>query len=89
MIKFDKPKNLNGAELRKELLNAGVKIGNNATEVVIDEYGDFWLDISKADVSKTEPIVSSFSCRIYYPIRKKKEVDFFILNLKKLKRDGN
>ena len=53
MIKFDKPKNLNGAELRKELLNAGVKIGDNGTEVVIDEYGDFWLDISKADVSKT------------------------------------
>ena len=59
MIKFDKPKNLNGAELRKELLNAGVKIGDNGTEVVIDEYGDFWLDISKANVSKAEPIVAA------------------------------
>ena len=40
-------------------------------------------------LSKTDTIVSSFSCRIYYPIRKKKDVDFFILNLKKLKKDGN
>ena len=40
-------------------------------------------------LSKTEPIISSFSCKIYYPIRKKKDVEFFILNLKKLKKNGN
>jgi hypothetical protein len=40
-------------------------------------------------LSKSEPIISSFSCKIYYPIKKKKDVDFFILNLKKLKKNGN
>lgn len=40
-------------------------------------------------LSKSEPIVSSFSCKIYYPINRKKDVEFFILNLKKLKKDGN
>ena len=40
-------------------------------------------------LSKSDPIVSSFSCKIYYPIKKKKDVDFFILNLKKIKKDGN
>lgn len=40
-------------------------------------------------LSKLEPMIYSFSCKIYYPIRKKKDVDFFILNLKKMKKDGN
>jgi hypothetical protein len=38
---------------------------------------------------KSEPLISSFYCKIYYPIRKKKDVEFFILNLKKLKKNGN
>lgn len=40
-------------------------------------------------LSKVEPMISSFSCKIYYPIRKKKDFEFFILNLKKLKKNGN
>ena len=40
-------------------------------------------------LSKSSSIVSSFSCKIYYPIEKKKDVEFFILNLKKLKKHGN
>jgi hypothetical protein len=40
-------------------------------------------------LSKSEPMISSFSCKIYYPIRKRKDVEFFILNLKKLKKNGN
>ncbi len=59
MIKFDKPTNLDGAQLRQELLNANVKIGNTGTEVVIDEYGNFWLDISEVDKPKAEPIVAA------------------------------
>ena len=47
---------------------------------VFDE--DIYIYLSKSDV-----IVSSFSCKIYYPIRKKKDVDFFILNLKKIKKN--
>lgn len=45
---------------------------------------DIYLYLSKSDA-----IVSSFSCKIYYPIGKKKDVEFFILNLKKIKKDGN
>ncbi len=37
-------------------------------------------------LSKGEPNISSFSCRIYYPIEKRKDVEFFILNLKKFKK---
>lgn len=58
--------------------------------------GTFYLDsifVLDNDIyiylSKSEPIISSFSCKFYYPIRKKKDVEFFILNLKKLKKDGN
>jgi hypothetical protein len=40
-------------------------------------------------LSKGDPSISSFSCRIYYPIEKRKDVEFFILNLKKLKKNGN
>ena len=40
-------------------------------------------------LSKSESVISSFSCKIYYPIRKKKDVNFFILNLKKMKKNGN
>ena len=40
-------------------------------------------------LSKSDHLVSSFSCKIYYPIIRKKDVEFFILNLKKLKKDGN
>jgi len=45
---------------------------------------NIYIYLSKSDVS-----VSSFSCKIYYPIEKKKDVEFFILNLKKMKKNGN
>ncbi len=40
-------------------------------------------------LSKSDPTISSFSCKIYYPIRKKKDVEFFILKKKKKKKNGN
>lgn len=52
------------------------------TIFVFDE--DIYIYLSKSDIN-----VSSFFCKIYYPIRKKKDVEFFILNLKKLKKNGN
>ena len=64
--------------------------GNNTS------VGNYYLDsifIYDEDIyiylSKTEPMISSFSCKIYYPIRKRNDVEFFILNLKKLKKNGN
>ena len=43
---------------------------------------DIYIYLSKSDAT-----ISSFSCKIYYPIRKKKDVEFFVLNLKKLKKN--
>ena len=58
MIKFDKPQNLNGAELLAELAAAGV-VANDKTSPFIDGNGDFWLDINKADEAKAKSIVSA------------------------------
>jgi len=58
MIKFNKPQNLNGAELIDELKAVGV-IVNAETSPFIDGNGDFWLDIATADKAKAEPIVAA------------------------------
>jgi hypothetical protein len=54
MIQFDKPKNLNGAELLAELKSAGVTITEDPT---IDGNGDFWLDIAESDKAKATTVV--------------------------------
>jgi len=55
-------------------------ISNSESIYVYDE--NIYIYLSKSD-----PMISSFSCKIYYPIRKKKDVEFFILNLKKMKKN--
>ncbi len=67
MIKFNKPTNLNGYELRNELNNAGIKINYGGSEVAIDEDGDFWLDVNSKDKSKVEAIVSAHNGTIIAP----------------------
>lgn len=57
MIKFDKPKNLNGAELRDELRSAGVVISDDIEAVVVDGSGNLLLDISESDAAKAEVFV--------------------------------
>ena len=56
MIKFDKPQNLNGAELLFELKTAGVTISEDPT---IDGNGDFWLDIAETDKAKASLVVAA------------------------------
>jgi hypothetical protein len=58
MIKFDKPKNLNGEELLAELASGGVLV-NDKTSPFIDGNGDFWLDIETADEAKAKSIVAA------------------------------
>jgi hypothetical protein len=41
---------------------------------------DIYIYLSNTDIN-----ISSFYCKIYYPISKKQDIDFFILNLKKIK----
>lgn len=56
MIKFDKPENLNGAELLAELNAAGIKI---TEPPLIDGNGEFWLDISDKNKSTAESVVAN------------------------------
>jgi len=64
MIKFNKPENLNGAELLAELNAAGVEITNPPE---IDGAGDFWLDIEAKDQTKAESIVAAHNGTIVAP----------------------
>ena len=59
MIKFQLPKNLNGAELRQELNAAGVVISNNSLAVIIDDEKNLCLDIAEADEAKAKTIVAA------------------------------
>ena len=59
MIKFNKPTNLNGAELRQELNATGVTISNDLNSVTIDANGDLWLDIASKDEAKAESVVEA------------------------------
>ena len=58
MVKFDKPKNLNGAELLAELAAGGVVV-DDKTSPFIDGDGNFWLDIKQTDEAKAKSIVAA------------------------------
>jgi hypothetical protein len=64
MIKFDKPQNLNGAELLAELSSGGVSVTGLPS---IDENGDFWLDIKTTDKTKATPIVAAHNGTLIAP----------------------
>jgi len=58
MQTFTKPTNLNGAELRQELNDAGVNISDDKSAVVLD--GDVLsLDIAAKDKAKAEAVVAA------------------------------
>jgi len=59
MIKFDKPTNLNGAELLAELAAVGITLQNKSEAPVLDGNGDFWLDIKSADEAKAALIIAT------------------------------
>jgi hypothetical protein len=59
MIKFNRPTNLNGAELRQELKAAGVKISDEASSVKADTDNNLWLDIANKDEAKAKAVVDS------------------------------
>lgn len=58
MIKFNKPINLNGTELRQELNAAGVKITDATSSVKVDNE-DLWLDIANKDEIKAKAVVDA------------------------------
>lgn len=59
MISFDKPTNLNGAELRQELNDAGIVISNDQFAVRLDDADVLWLDIPESDAEAAEAIVAA------------------------------
>jgi hypothetical protein len=59
MIKFDKPVNLNGAELIDELAAVGIVLDKFKQAPFIDGNGDFWLDIKQADEAKAAAVIAA------------------------------
>lgn len=56
MIKFNKPAKLDGTQLVKEIKSAGIEINQPP---LIDEVGDFWLDVKDKDKTKVAGIVDN------------------------------
>ena len=56
MIQFNKPENLNSAELLNELNAANISVIGLP---LIDENGLFWLNIAESDKDKTALIVAA------------------------------
>jgi len=58
MIKFNKPTNLNGAELKEELKAIGVSFIDEINGVLV-ENDDLFLDINESDADIALPIVNA------------------------------
>jgi hypothetical protein len=67
MIKFNKPENLNGAELLDELAAVGIVLDKDLQSPLIDGNGDFWLDVASKDKSKAEAVVAAHNGTIIAP----------------------
>jgi hypothetical protein len=66
MIKYQKPVNLNGAELVAELTAVGIKI-NIENSPSIDGEGNLWLDIAEIDKTKAAGIVAKHNGKTIAP----------------------
>lgn len=62
MFSFTKPAKLNGAQLKKELLEKGIELFDTP---LVDGDGILWLDIEKDKVSTAQSIVEKHSGRDY------------------------
>ena len=59
MIKFNKPTNLNGAELLDELAEVGIVLDKRKQAPLVDGNNDFWLDIKPEDEAKAAAVVAA------------------------------
>jgi hypothetical protein len=64
MIRFDKPKNLNGTELLAELNAAGVSISQSP---MLDGNENLLLDIIEADKAKAEIVIAAHNGTMIAP----------------------
>jgi hypothetical protein len=67
VIKFNKPKNLNGAELLDELSAIGIVLDKLNQAPLVDEAGDLWLDVELKDESKVAQIVAAHDGTVIAP----------------------
>ena len=67
MISFTKPQNLNGSELRQELLEAGVAITQASTSVALEADGLLYLDILEKDKEAAAVVVAAHNGTIVAP----------------------
>lgn len=58
MIKFEKPANFDGVQFCEELEAVGVLIDKN-TSPLVDNNGDFWLDIDAKDTAKAQEVLDA------------------------------
>ena len=59
MVQFNKPDSLNGAQLKKELNAAGVKIDYGVDSLSIDGDGILFLDIKSNDEAKAAAVIAA------------------------------
>lgn len=59
MIKFDKPQNLNGAELLDELAAVGIVLDKLTECPILDGNNDLWLNIKAEDENKAAAVVAA------------------------------
>ena len=67
MIKFDKPINLNGRELRQELRNANIDISDSSRALTIENDGYLYLDIDPSKEAQAKAIVASHNGTMIAP----------------------
>jgi len=67
VISFTKPQNLNGAELRQELVEAGVAITQAFNSVVVEGDGLLYLDILDKDADAAAAVVAAHNGTIIAP----------------------
>ena len=67
MISFTKPKNLNGSELRQELLEAGVSISQNSKSICVEADACLYLDIMQQDEAKAAAVISAHNGTVIPP----------------------
>jgi hypothetical protein len=59
MISFNRPTNLNGAELRQELNNAQIFITDSIWAIKDSADGLLWLDIAESDAEAAAVVVAA------------------------------
>ena len=59
MISFTKPENLNGSELRQELLETGISINQDSKSIFVEADGRLYLDIMQQDEAKAAAVVAA------------------------------